>query len=127
MDLFKIIGIAIITLLLTIIIKEFKPEFSIYVTLSGSIIILFLIINNISYIISEFNNILVSLNIDSKIFTMITKIIVIGYITEFSASICKDFNNNVLSEKIILAGKILIFSISLPIFKSIVDIVIGLL
>lgn len=127
MDLFKIIGIAIITLLLTIIIKELKPEFSIYVTLSGSIIILFLIINNISYIISEFNNILVSLNIDSKIFTMITKIIVIGYITEFSASLCKDFNNNVLSEKIILAGKILIFSISLPIFKSIVDIVIGLL
>ena len=127
MDLFKIIGIAIITLLLTIIIKELKPEFSIYVTLSGSIIILFLIINNISYIISEFNNILVSLNIDSKIFTMITKIIVIGYITEFSASICKDFNNNVLSEKIILAGKILIFSISMPIFKSIVDIVIGLL
>ena len=127
MDLFKIIGIAIITLLLTIIIKELKPEFSIYVTLSGSIIILFLIINNISYIISEFNNILVSLNIDSKIFTMITKIIVIGYITEFSASLCKDFNNNVLSEKIILAGKILIFSISMPIFKSIVDIVIGLL
>lgn len=127
MNLFKVIAIAIITLFLTLIVKEFKPEISMYISIAGGILILFSIIDDLFTTVTEFRNILKTLKIDNKIFKILFKIIIVGYLTEFSASLCKDANNNLLADKIILAGKIMIFSISLPIFKNIIQIIVDLI
>lgn len=127
MELFKVIGIAIITLFLTLFIKEIKPEMTIYITLSGAILILIVILSGLQSVINEFKNIFSTLNIDKDIYKVLFKIIAIGYLTEFSASLCKDSQNSLLADKILLAGKIMIFGISIPIFKNIIEIIVGLL
>jgi stage III sporulation protein AD len=61
--------------------------------------------------------------IDDKLFGTILKIIGIGYVTEYSASICSDFNSNSLGSKIQLAGKITIFLMALPVITSLIDLI----
>lgn len=127
MEFFKIIGIALITLFLTLFVKQIKPEISIYISLTGGILIFFSIFEGLYITIEEFKNIISLLNVDNNIFKTLLKIIGIGYLTEFTASLCKDSQNSLLADKIIFAGKIVIFTISIPIFRSIIEIVIGLI
>ena len=56
MDIVKIIGIAFITLIFTIILKEYRKDFAIYVVLVGGALILFYSMNTISSIINFINN-----------------------------------------------------------------------
>ena len=127
MNIFKILGISLITVVMSVILKETKPEFSVFITIAGGVVILFMVVESLSQSFQVFNQILDSLNIDKNIFKTLLKIIGIGYLTEFASSLCKDMQNTSIADKIIFSGKIIIFGISLPIFQSIIEIVVSLL
>lgn len=44
MDIVKIVGISLIALILIILLKQYKPEFAIYISILTGILILFLVI-----------------------------------------------------------------------------------
>ena len=54
------------------------------------------------------------------------KIIGIGYLVEFSANVCRDSGNSSIADKVIIAGKMMIFIISLPIITNLFDLVLDL-
>lgn len=123
MDILKVIGVGITGAIIANFIKNGKEEFTIFVTLATGIIILIYIMNSLGDVILAFNQITDQSGIDDKLFGMILKIIGIGYITEYSASICSDFKFNSLASKIQLAGKITIFLMALPIIKGLIDLI----
>ena len=47
MDIVKIIGIGIISLIIIILIKQYKPEFAIYVSIIAGVLILFLVMDKL--------------------------------------------------------------------------------
>ena len=59
MDIVKIVGISLIALILIILLKQYKPEFAIYISILTGILILFLVMdklirnNNINTIYSK--------------------------------------------------------------------------
>ncbi len=127
MAVFKIIGIGIVTVFSYIIIKQFKPEFAIIVGLAGSIIILFSLSDSIISVINTFSNLVNKTGVNPELFTLILKIIGIGYLTEFAANLCIDSGCSSIADKILLAGKNLIMIIALPIITNLVDTIVGLL
>ena len=52
MDIIKIIGIGLISLIIIIIVKQYRPEFVIYVSIIAGAIILMLIMDKVSSIIN---------------------------------------------------------------------------
>ena len=60
-------------------------------------------------------------------FGLVIKIIGVGYLVEFGASICSDSGNSSIAEKIILGGKIIIFTMAIPIITSLFEIIMSLL
>ncbi|MBR0351279.1 MAG: hypothetical protein IJH76_05650 [Clostridia bacterium] len=48
MDVIKIIGIALIGLIIIIMVKQYKPEFAIYVSISVGILVLVLIMDKLT-------------------------------------------------------------------------------
>ena len=65
--------------------------------------------------------------IDQDLFVILLKIIGVGYLVEFSAGICSDSGNTSIANKVVLAGKILIFLLSMPIIKNLFEMVMDLL
>lgn len=127
MDLIKVIVLGVVISLLTIFFKQVKPEYSLICIVVGSVILILYIINAITPIFSYFNEIVSKTGIDNDIFKTLLKIIGVGYLVEFSSSICIDSGNSSIADKITLAGKLLIFMLSLPIITSLFDMIMELI
>ena len=52
MDIIKIIGIGIVALIMIIVLKQYKPEFAVYISLIAGVLILFLVLDKLIGIVS---------------------------------------------------------------------------
>ena len=65
--------------------------------------------------------------INKEFYVIIFKITAIGYLVEFAADTINDLGLKGLADKLVFTGKILVFSISLPIIYSICNLLVSLL
>ena len=127
MDIFRIIGVGLATAITALIVKQVKPEIAVIVGLCGGVIMILMLVDGATNIISVFNSLISKSGVSSGVFSAVLKIIGIGYITEFSASLCGDAGATSIANKILLAGKILILISALPIVTNLIDIIAELL
>lgn len=52
MEIIKIVGIALTAVVIIIVIKQYKPEFAVYISLIASILIMFIFMDKLSGIVS---------------------------------------------------------------------------
>lgn len=127
MEIVKIIGIGLLTVFASMMLKSLKPEFSLLISLAGGLIVLFMTVNYLVELISAFTNIIDKTGLNNDLLKSVLKIIGVGYLTEFAGNICVDSGNSSMADKIILAGKIIILVMALPIINSIIDILVSIL
>ena len=127
MDIIKIIGVGLISLIIIIIIRQYKPEFTLYVSLlAGSIILLFLM-DKISGIVDILTSLSNKTSINNEFLTLLIKITGIAFLTEFAVSICKDTGETAIANKVDMGGKVIIVSMSIPIISSLLETVLQIL
>ncbi len=127
MELLKIVGVGVIISLTIVIVRQVKPEFSAIMTVLGSCLMLAYCLQFIAIPVSELSAIMNRTGINNELFSIIIKIVGVGYLIEFGASICADTGNSAIADKVILGGKLLILILAIPIFSSIFNIVLGLI
>jgi len=127
LEILKLVSLGILISTIIVIIKQIKPELAISVSVVGSIIMLLFILNSFSNIFNIFNQIIEKTGVNAELFSILLKIIGVGYLVEFSADICSDSGNLSIANHIILGGKILIFILSIPVIKNLLEIIIGLI
>lgn len=123
MDIIKVIAVGIITAICVVILKQVKPEMVIVTIIAGTIVILFLIIEAVGNIFGEYKYLLDKTGLNSGIFTSVLKVIGVGYLVEFAGDICNDAGVGSISQKILLAGKVLIIIMCLPVIKNLINII----
>ncbi len=124
---FKIIAVGLITCLATMIIKPIRSDFAVIIAIVGGMIIIFMVINYLSSVFETFREIIGITGLNSSLYTLLLKIIGIGYLVEFTAGICSDTGNSSLGDKVLLGGKIIILVMALPIITDILQIIMELL
>lgn len=127
MELFKLIAIAFVCALFTIVLKNTKPELAFVTTLSGAIILMIAALDQFSGVFSLLNDLSKLTGIDSKIVKLLLKIVGVGYLTEFSSDILNDFGANSIASKVELCGKITILLLASPIIKMLVAVIVEFL
>ena len=121
MDLIKILGIGLIALLLIIIIRQYKPEFTVYISLVAGILILVCILPKISAILDMLNSLVSNASINSSFLVLLLKITGIAFLTEFAVSICRDAGESAIATKMDMGGKVVIISMSIPILAGLLE------
>lgn len=127
MDIIKIIGVGLIALIIIIILKQYRPEFVIYVSIIAGVIILILIMDKVSAIIDLLTSLSNKTVINNEFLVLLIKITGIAFLMEFSVSICKDSGETAIANKIDIGGKVLIISMSIPIIASLLETIIKIL
>lgn len=127
MDVIKIIGIGLISLIIIVIVKQYKPEFAIYVSILAGVLILTMVFDKLESVINLLNNLASKSSINSKFITLLIKITGIAILTEFAVSICKDSGEAAIANKMDIGGKIMIVAVSVPIISSLLETVIKVL
>ena len=127
MDIVKIIGVGLISLIIIIILKQYRPEFTIYVSIIAGVIIILMITDSISGIITMLQDIASKANINSQFLKILIKITGIAILTEFAVSICKDSGESAIASKVDIGGKVIIISMSIPIIRALLETVLKIL
>jgi len=126
-EIIKIIGIGLISLVIAIILKQYRPEYAIYVSIIAGILILFLAMDRLSGIINLLQSISDKTYINKQFLGILLKITGIAIITEFAVSICADAGEKAIATKIEIGSKVIIIAISIPVISSLLELIIEIL
>lgn len=127
MDIVKIIGVGLIAVIMIIILKQYKPEFTIYVSICAGAIILALVMSRLSGVIGLLTELSNKFSDGNGFLAILIKITGIAFLTEFAVSICKDSGESAIASKIDLGGKVIIISMSIPIISTLLETIIKVL
>lgn len=123
----KIIGIALIALIIIILLKQYRPEFAIYISLLTGVLILLLVMDQLSQIMSLLQSLATKASINSTFLGLLVKITGIAFLAEFAVSVCKDAGEGAIASKIEIGSKIIIIAMSIPIISSLLEIILKIL
>lgn len=127
MEIIKIIGIALIALIIIIMLKQYRPEYAIFISVLTGVLILFLVMDRLTGIINLIESIQSKFSINTQFIALLIKITGIAFLSEFAVSICKDSGEAAIASKIELGSKIIIISMSIPIISSLLEIILKIL
>lgn len=127
MEIIKIIGIALIALIIIIMLKQYRPEYAIFISVLTGVLILFLVMDKLSGIINLIQSIQDKFSANTQFIALLIKITGIAFLSEFAVSLCKDSGEGAIASKIELGSKIIIVSMSVPIISNLLEIVLKIL
>lgn len=127
MEIIQIIGIALIAVFIILILKQYKPEFVVHISIIAGILIFSMVVPKLSAVIELLNNFTDKLGVNSQFFGILLKITGIAYISEFATNICKDSGETAIASKVELGAKITIIAMSIPILGAIIETLISIL
>ena len=126
-EIIKIIGIGLIALVIVIILKQYRPEYAIYISIISGVLILFMAMEKLSGIINLLQSISNKTHINKEFLGILLKITGIAIITEFATSICVDSGEKAIATKIEIGSKVIIIAMSIPIISSLLELIIEIL
>ena len=87
MDVIKIVGIGLMVLILSMILKEYKKEYALYISLAGGMVILFSCLDQIREIVDFINRISTGTSYSQELVRITFK----NYRNFYFSTICCDF------------------------------------
>ena len=126
-EIIKIIGIALIAVILIIIIKQYRPEFALYISLIAGCIILFFALDKLSIVVNLLKQISDKSGINNKFLNLLLKMTGIAYLAEFAISICKDSGETAIANKLEIGSKAIIMVMSIPIISNLLEVILKVL
>ncbi|MCR4725655.1 MAG: hypothetical protein K5753_00320 [Clostridia bacterium] len=123
MQIVKVIGVGLIGALVAGILRQEKSEIYIFAVIASGALILIIILSSLTDVIAEFGLLVGKSGVDESLFAGVLKILGVGYITEYAASLCNDYGVSSISNKIQLAGKISIFFMTFPVLTNLIGVI----
>ena len=127
MEIVQVIAIAFIATFIVMILKQYRPEFSIYISIIAGILIFFIVIVKLTSVIQIIKSLSSKLGTNVQYFSLLIKITGIAYLSEFATNICKDSGETAIASKVELAGRVIIIAMSVPILGALIDTITNIL
>ena len=125
MDIVKILAICIIAALISIFLRQVRPDFGFLITAFTVITVTIILIGKIIEPINTLFDKLDSYGIELSYFKVALKALGIGYLTNFAANLCRDAGQSSIAATAETVGKCSIFILSLPLIINIIDLATG--
>ena len=127
MQIIKVIGVGLIGALVAGMLRQEKSELYIFAVIATGALILIIILSTLSELIWQFALLVDKSGVDESLFAGVLKIIGVGYLTEYAASLCTDYGVTSIAGKLQLAGKVSVFFMTLPILTNLIEIIASML
>ena len=127
MEIVKIIGIGLIAVIIIILLKQYRPEFALYISLIAGVVILYMALDNLTSCINLLKQICEKSGVNSKFLGILIKMTGIAFLSEFAISICKDAGEGAIASKVEIGSKAIIISMSIPIIYNLLDVILKIL
>lgn len=114
MGIFSIVAIAVCGASFAVLIRTYRPEFSVAVGVTTGVIVLLMTVGELTGILDTVSELSTRYGVDAGYFGVLLKIIGISYVAQFGSEICKDAGESAVASRVELCGRILILTAALP-------------
>ena len=121
MDILRIGALGIIAAVLSLVIKQYRPELAMQIALALGVVVFLFLSAQLSGIAIVLKTMFDKANIPQEYFLTILKATGIAFVTEFSSQACKDAGEGSIAQKMEIGGKVLIVFIALPMLMAILQ------
>ena len=123
MNIIVIASSALIAAVLSVVLKQYKPEYSMFISIAAGVLIFLAVLTVIDPILDFIGELTDKAGLDGIYGEVLIKSLAICYITQLAW----DAGESAIAGKLQIAGKIAILLIALPMFRSLTEIVTGLI
>ena len=127
MGLLSLVGLALVATAVCTLLRQYRPEFAIPVSLAAGVLILVLLLPDIESIMDEFSSFSAAGVISGEYLEVLIKSLGICFVTQIACDTCEDAGERAISSKIELAGRLAVLAASIPLFRQVIAIVRGLI
>lgn len=121
MEIVQIIGLALITTIFLLILRQERPVMAILLSLVFSIVIFTSLMGKLASIVDVMKELTARTGMNYFFLSTILKIMGVAYLGEFAAVICQDAGEQAVAKKVEFAAKIIIAVLALPIMVAILE------
>lgn len=121
MEIWQIVGLALIVTVISVVLKQIKPEIALQLTILAGASIFILVLSKVKVVVELLQTLADQANISSYYLLIILKIVGVAYLAEFGAQICRDAGENSLATKVELAAKVGVIVLAIPIIVAITE------
>ena len=126
MEVIKIVGVSIFAVIMIIILKNYRPEMALVLSIITGIGIMLYAISKMSSVINVLNDLVSKSGVNTDFLLIIIKVIGFAYIVEFGKNVCIDAGQSSIATKLEMAGKVVIVVLTIPLISSLVNVLVGL-
>lgn len=123
MEIFKIAAIGLLTALSAALVRDSRSDVAFAVVVAGGAIMLTMLVDYFTGIFAFFDELVNKTGVDRGVIKTLLKIVGIGYVAELAAGICEESGAKSVGDKIVLGGKLIIFTLTVPILRFLLDII----
>ena len=123
----KFIAFSFCALFCAVLLKDKHKSFALALSVSGVCAVLLSVVLQIIKIVNEINNLASSYPSSSSYVSLMMKVLAITLLTQFIGDICRDNGETALAGATETAAKITVIALVLPLFKTVIEIVSGLI
>ena len=123
MNIIAFVGAGIIGTVLSVVLKQYKPEFSMYITLITGMLMLGAAVSAVKPALDMISSYMEIADPDSEYAEILIKTLAVCYLTQMAGESCRDAGETSIAAKIALAGKIAVVLIALPLFEKLMEVI----
>lgn len=127
MNILAVLGIALVSVTLVTVLKQYRSEFAIPVEICAVAVIILLLISPFTEILHSFGELMEISGIDRGYFKILLKSIGVILVVQLAADTCRDNGSSALANKVELAGRISVILLVMPMIASVAEFAIGLI
>lgn len=124
---FAIIGLGIISALVCLLLKQYRPEYALSASLICGVVIFTIVVAQMTPLFDTIRSILERVEGGNEYVAVIIKSLGICYITQLAADTCKDAGEGAMAGRIELSGRVAVLILALPMFTALLQIAVGLI
>lgn len=121
MEILSVVGVAVISAALCVLLKQYRPEYALAVGLISSALLFMGILLALSPAFSFLTRLLEKTHTGNRYVTSLLKALGICYLVQFASDSCKDAGQAALASKVELAGKGAVLLLALPLFENLLS------
>ena len=116
MNLFGITVFCLVATVLALVLRQYRPEYAIFVSLACSVVVVLFLIQGISGVMEELEQLFSNTLLSGELIQVVLKCLGVCILTELAGQTCRDAGEAAIGAKVELAGKVTLVAVSMPLF-----------
>ncbi len=127
MSIFQVLGCGFLTLVLWLVLQQYKSNLSIFVVIAFGVLIFLSVAGQLQNLLQTLLQISEQAGVNVIYLTTIFKIIGIAWLTEFLCQVCRDAGSSALAVKLEFAAKMAILLLAFPVLTAVLESIVTIL